>query len=339
MSRSLAINARFQTRRITGVDRYSHEISKRLSLPKRFIKPSHPLGQVSGHLWEQFILPKLLQREELLWSPANTGPWSVSRQILTIHDASVFDHPEWFRPAFAAWTRLSWRILSKRVRAIITVSDFSKQRLKHHLGLPNEKIHVVYNGVGEPFVPQSTKCVEEVKEKLGIRKPYFLFVGTMEPRKNLDGLMKAWSMAGLDEYEMIISGGKRNVFANWVSHAESVTYIDDKDLPALYSGATAFVFPSFYEGFGLPVLEAMACGTPVITSNSTALAEIFGNAALLIPPDSPEEIAHALRTIAEDGSFTNRLRGQGLKKARELTWEKSTRETESILRKACDSHL
>lgn len=339
MWQQIAINARFQTRRATGVDRYAHEVSKRLSLPKRFIKPSRALGQVSGHLWEQFILPNLLQKDELLWSPANTGSWTVSRQVLTIHDASVFDHPEWFRPTFAAWTRLSWRVLSKRVRAVITVSDFSKGRLKYHLGLPDEKIHVVYNGVGEPFKPQSEKCAEEMKEKLGIRKPYFLFVGTMEPRKNLEGALKAWSMAGLDSHELFISGEGGKVFANRVGHAESVTYVDDQDLPALYSGATAFVFPSFYEGFGLPVLEALACGTPVITSNSTSLAEVFGDSALLVSPEKPKEISDAMRAILENRSLADKLRERGFQKARDLTWEKSAREIESVLRKAGDSHL
>lgn len=339
MTQSLAINARYQHRRITGVERYAHEITKRLGSPKRLIQPSRPLGQVTGQLWEQIILPNLMTSDELLWSPANAGPWSVRNQVLTIHDTSVFDHPEWFRPAFAAWTRLSWRILSKRVQAIITVSEFSKQRLKYHLGLPDEKIHVVYNGVGEPFEPQSAKCVAEVKEKLGIRKPYFLFVGTLEPRKNLKRLMKAWSMAGLDTHELFISGEGGKVFANRVGYASSVTYVEDQDLPALYSGAAAFIFPSLYEGFGLPVLEAMACGAPVISSNTTALAEVFSEAALLVPPENPVEIARAMQTIAEDGSATYRLREQGLKKARELTWEKSARETESILRKAGDSHL
>ena len=151
--------------------------------------------------------------------------------------------------------------------------------------------------------------------------------------------MKAWSIAGLGGYDLFVSGMEGNVFANRVDHSSSATYISDNDLPALYSGAAAFVFPSLYEGFGLPVLEAMACGTPVITSNTTALAEVFGNAAMLISPEKPEEIARAMLTIAEDGSFTDRLREQGLKKARELTWEKSAQGIESVLRKAGDSRL
>ena len=330
MSPSLAINARYQVRRITGVDRYAHEIAKRLTLLKRFINPSHPLGQVSGHVWEQFSLPSHIQRDELLWSPANAGPWSVTRQVLTIHDASVFDHPAWFRPAFAAWTRLSWKILARRVKAIITVSKFSKQRLKHHLGIPDEKIHVIYNGVGDPFEPQPTKCIKNVKEKLGIRKPYFLFVGTIEPRKNLNHLLEAWEQANISSHDLFLAGTEGNVFPISEKQLALSSHIPDEDLPSLYAGATAFVFPSLYEGFGLPVLEAMACGTPVITSNTTALAEIFSDAALLVAPEKPVEIKRAMQTLLEDKSLAGNLREQGLRKANRLSWETSAVRTQSL---------
>ncbi|MDP1544578.1 MAG: glycosyltransferase family 1 protein [Anaerolineales bacterium] len=333
MALSLAINARFQHRRITGVDRYAHEISSRLELPKRFIKSARPLGQVSGHVWEQFILPALLQKDERLWSPANSGAWSVSNQIVTIHDASLFDHPEWFRPAFGAWTRLSWKILAQRVKAILTVSEFSKQRLKHHLGIPDEKIHVIYNGVGKPFAPKSAKEIKVVREKYGIKKPYFLFVGTLEPRKNLKSLLSAWEQLSLKTHELFLAGAEGRVFSS-TSHAKCVTTPPDQDLSALYSGATAFIFPSFYEGFGLPVLEAMSCGTPVITSNTTALAETYQDSAILINPEMPEEIARAMQCIIADGTLSNSLRERGLKKASELTWDKSAQKTQAMLESA-----
>lgn len=331
MDFTLAVNARFRHRRTSGVERYAREISARLKMPKRFIAPGRPLGQVAGHLWEQFILPALIQKNEMLWSPANTSAWVVQRQAVTIHDASVFDHPEWFRPAFAAWTRLSWRILAKRAKAILMVSGFSKHRLKRHLGIPDEKIHVVYNGVGKPFEPQSQKRIQAVKEKYGVKKPYFLFVGTLEPRKNLSALLQAWRTANLRAHELFIAGAEGKVFAP-VGQIGNLTYVPDDDLPALYSGAAAFVFPSLYEGFGLPVLEAMACGAPAITSNTTALAEMFGDSALLVAPDQPEEIVQAMHTIIEDKSLASRLRERGLKKAGELTWETSAVKTEEILK-------
>jgi glycosyltransferase involved in cell wall biosynthesis len=348
MDLKLAVNARYQHRRIAGVERCAEEISRRLNMQKRFIKPSRPLGGAAGHLWEQFVLPRLIRVDEILWSPANSSAWSVANQVVSIHDASVFDHPEWFRPAFGAWTRLSWKILAKRAKAIITVSEFSKQRLQYHLKLRAEKIHVVHNGVGEPFEPQSEKQVNEVRIKYGLEEPYFLFVGTQEPRKNLGTLIQAWETADLKEYKLFIAGAQSvghvfNVtgYGHSIRHAKSMTYIyvPDEDLPALYSGATAFVFPSLYEGFGLPVLEAMACGTPVIASDTTVFPEVFGNSALLINPLDAKGIATAMQTIIEDKTLAASLRERGLQKAKELTWEKSARKTQFILEKAGDSHL
>ena len=131
MTNKIAINGRFLSRRISGVERYAHEISKRIH-PSRVIQPGLQAGQMSGNLWQQLILPTQIKQNETLWSPANAGPWLIRNQVLTLHDASVFDHPEWFKPSFAAWTRLSWRILARRVKAIITVSNFSRKRLEIH---------------------------------------------------------------------------------------------------------------------------------------------------------------------------------------------------------------
>jgi glycosyltransferase involved in cell wall biosynthesis len=331
MSLCIAINGRFQHRRISGVERYAHEISKRLQTPKRFVSPKKPLGQFSGHLWEQFILPTLIKKDEILWSPANTSAWNVSKQVLTIHDASVFDHPEWFRPAFAAWTRLSWKMLARKSKAIITVSDFSKQRLQHHLNIPNEKIRVAYNGVGKPFEPQSINNIEKVKEKYGIKRPYFLFVGTMEPRKNLGALLEAWQLLGLGTHELIITGAEGKVFARVNNPANHAIRVSDEDLPSMYSGATAFVNPSHYEGFGLTLLEAMACGTPVIASNTTVFPEFFGDTALLVNPHKPKDIANAMQKIVEDKTLSTKLRELGLQKAAQFSWENSAKKTQSIL--------
>lgn len=330
MSLCIAINGRFQHRRISGVERYAHEISKRLQTPKRLISPQKPLGQFSGHLWEQFILPTLIKKDELLWSPANTSAWNVSNQVLTIHDASVFDHPEWFRPAFAAWTRLSWKMLANRAKAILTVSNFSRERLKFHLGTTDDRIHVVYNGVGRPFEPRSQKAIEEAKGKYGLSKPYFIFVGTNEPRKNLQGLHRAWDELNSKTHDLFIAGAEGKVFSCPESHASAV-YIPEDDLPAIYSGATAFIFPSLYEGFGLPILEAMACGTPVIASDIAVFHEVFDDAVHFVKPYVPNEITNAMQIIIDDKKLANTLREQGLKKAKELTWDRSAIKTQALL--------
>ncbi len=327
---NIATNGRCLTRRITGVERYAREISKRLEA-NRIIQPQNGTGQIAGNLWEQVVLPNQLKRHEILWSPANAGPWFVKNQVVTIHDASVFDHPEWFKPSFAAWTRLSWKILAHRVKAIITVSNFSRERLKLHLGIPAQKIHVVHNGVGKPFEPQAQNQIEAVKSKYGIQKPYFLFVGTIEPRKNLGGLLKAWKQANITTHELFIAGAKGRVFQPVGGTLNVVYDVHDDDLPALYSGAAAFVIPSSYEGFGLTALEAMACGTPVIASNTSVFPESLGDAAVLIDPHNPGELADSMRNILEDRSLADTLRERGLKHAEKLSWDESARKTQEIL--------
>ena len=338
MALKIAINARFQHRRVTGVGRYAQEISKRMEPKPRMIAPKKTIGQISGHLWEQFVLPLRLQKDEILWSPANTSAWMIGNQAVTIHDASVFDHPEWFHPAFAAWTRLSWKILSNRVKAIITVSEFSKERLMHHLKISDQKIHVIPNGVGKPFEPQSNKTIHEIKRKYDLTKPYFLFVGTHEPRKNLEILIKAFLELKLSACVLVIAGDKGEVFADtnpgYDSDAVNIKflgYVSDADLPSLYSGAQAVIVPSLYEGFGLTTLEAMACGTPVIASNTTSFTEVTGDAALLVDPNKITEIKNAILKLIEDRNFANALRESGLRQAAQFSWDKSARKIQALL--------
>jgi glycosyltransferase involved in cell wall biosynthesis len=328
MTNKIAINGRFLSRRISGVERYAHEISKRIH-PNRVIRPGLQAGQIRGNLWEQITLPMQIAQDEILWSPANAGPWLVRNQVLTIHDASVFDHPEWFKPSFAAWTRLSWRILARRVKAIITVSNFSRDRLIVHLGIPAEKIHVIYNGVGHPFTPQPQKKVEMIRKKYNLDKPYFLSVGTNEPRKNLPLLLKAWKNLGNTSHMLLLAGGQGHVFSS--TDPGISTYVDDEDLPALYAGATAYVTTSHYEGFGLPALEAMACGAPVIAPNTTAFPEILGDAALLFTADHFDEISKAIQKIIDEPQIANTLRERGLEHVKNFTWERAAQQTQSLL--------
>jgi glycosyltransferase involved in cell wall biosynthesis len=337
---SMVINGRFLSRRTTGVERYGMEITKRFEDKARIIQPVRPLQGISGHAWEQFALPQQLRTEEVLWSPANSGPWTVGRQVLTIHDASPFDHPEWFKPAFGAWTRLSWRILAKTARSILTVSNFSRDQLKRHLGIPDSKLHVVYDGVGKPFKPQPQKEIAEIREKYYLKKPYFLFVGTQEPRKNLRTLFQAWEMylSSNTDCALVIAGKKGTVFSTKgagkilnLTYVQFLDYVPDDDLPALYSGAFAVVVPSLYEGFGLPALEAMACGTPVIASNTTSFSEVIGNIALPVNPVSAKEIAGAMLQLSADPALANTLSERGIQHAAQFTWDESARKIQALL--------
>ncbi len=330
MKNKIVVNARCFSRLFTGVERCAHEISKRIQ-PSRIIQPNHPHDPITGNLWEQFVLPAQIQRNEILWSPANAGPWQVQNQVVTLHDASVFDHPGWFKPSFAAWTRLSWKILAKRVKAVITVSSFSRDRLKIHLRIPAEKIHVIYNGVGKPFEPQPQTAIDQVKRKYKINKPYILFVGTREPRKNLSTLAEAWKGLNSNTHMLFVAGAKGKVFASAINDIKNSGYIQEQDLPALYAGATVFVMPSFYEGFGLTALEAMACGTPVIASNRTAFPEILGEAALLVDPSNLAELSNALQKIIKDKRLANQLHERGLAHAAKFSWDETAQKTQSLL--------
>lgn len=341
MSLRIAINGRYSQRRITGVERYATEITKRLGEMARLITPVWPLGQIGGHVWEQVVLPLRLRPGEILWSPANAGPWVISRQVVTLHDASVFDHPEWFRPAFVAWTRLSWRLLAKRVSAVITVSNFSRQRLSHHLCIPEQKIFAIPNGVGKPFELQPKTAIDTIKGKYGLYRPYFLFVGTHEPRKNLPTLFRAWEIFRSihSDFILVLVGAKGRVFAkeDWkIRPGFSLGYLSDRDLPALYAEATALVIPSLYEGFELTTLEAMACGTPVIASNTTSFPEVVGEAGILVNPLCAEEIAEAMGRIVDDPSLAATLRGRGLERAAQFTWDRAVCQIQAVLEKAFD---
>ncbi|MDK1081121.1 MAG: glycosyltransferase family 1 protein [Anaerolineae bacterium] len=334
MSNQIAINGRYTQRRPTGVERYAYEIGVRLPQGSRILAPGKPLGQIAGNMWEQFVLARRLRSAEVLWSPANSGPWSVARQALVLHDASPLDHPEWFRPAFASWVRLSWRILVRSVALVITPSQFSSERLQIKLGLPKERIRVIPGGVGKPFGPVSRKKILEIREKYGLPKSYFLFVGTQEPRKNLVGLFKAWDQirANIPQQALVLVGSAGAVFrgrgyGSMPPGVHPLGYIPEADLPAVYCAAYALVLPSLYEGFGLSVLEAMACGTPVITSNRGSLPEIAAEAAMLVDPLEPSNIAAAMSQLSADRSLCQKLSAQGLERAATFGWDNAAAKT------------
>lgn len=326
----------------TGVQRYAAELITRLEGRVHLISSNTAISGVRGHVWEQFVLPFRVG-DHLLWSPCNTGPISVSRQVVTIHDASTLDHPEWFSSQFAALYRLLLPSLAKAVTKIITVSEFSKDRLISGTSVQPDKIVVVYNGVDPRFRPVDPDRITSLREKLALHKVYILVVGSLEPRKNLRRLLEAWKQVASEfrHIELVVAGRMdprlyRNTgFTELPPGVRQIGYVDDGDLPALYSGALAFVYPSIYEGFGLPILEAMACGTPVITSNNTSLVEIASGAAELVDPFEAESIAGGIHTVVSDASCRESLIQKGLQRASMFTWEKAAEETWGVLEESC----
>ena len=334
----LLVNGRFAHQQMTGVQRYAQEVTSRLEDRVRIVTPSGRYPGGVGHLWEQLGLPGLMGRGDLLWSPANTGPLTVANQVVTIHDLSSLEHPEWYDRRFAAWYRFLLPRLAKRVKRIITPSRFTMERLSNLMAIPEDKIIPIPEGVASHFRPAGEDEIAGVRSRNGLEAPYLLVVGSLEPRKNLQRLFQAWELVLEKEpgIELVLVGARGPVFrdSGYTRVAKGARFlerVEDADLPALYSGAQAFLYLSLYEGFGLPALEAMACGATVIASNNTSIPEVVGDAALLVDPCVAEGIASAIEKVLTDSTCRADLRSKGLLRARLFTWEQTARRTWEVL--------
>ena len=324
----VVVNGRFLTRRVTGVERHGREILRCIGDGYRVERPARALNGVMGHAWEQFVLPRKMNLGSILWSPANTGPLMVRDQALTVHDLSPLEHPEWFRRNFALWYRLFLPILVKRVPKVFTPSEYVKRKILKRFEINN--VVVTPNGVDRsvfhPGAKQSTYAVPEC---------YVLFVGSIEPRKNLGTLLQAWHAIKDDFKEtwLIIAGTGGHVFkpvelSHKIERVRFLGYVDDETLPGLYANATLFVLPSFEEGFGLPALEAMACGTPVIVSNAGALPETIADSGLIFElrchsEQSEESLSTSMRQCLDDKDLRLSLKEKGLARAALFSWQKT----------------
>lgn len=337
------VNTRFLAHELTGVQRYTCELMARLGDRLDPVAPQPGLAGIRGHLWEQFVLPFQVD-ERLFWNPTCPGPVFVSRQVITLHDLSVIDHPEWFDWKYTLWNRMLIPVVLRRARHVIAVSHATKQRAEALYGVPSEKVSVVYNGVDRRFAPQSPTQIERVRTAVGIPAgPYVLSLSALEPRKNLERLLAAWRGcrdAVPDPPTLVLAGGagRPTIFHNFSlddvpEHVHFTGYVDDDHLPGLYSGAQAFVYPSVYEGFGLPLLEAMSCGTAVATSNVTSMPEVAGEAALLFDPYDVGSIEAQLRRLLADETLRADLEERGRSQAAKFRWDRTSEETWDVLRR------
>ncbi len=235
---------------------------------------------------------------------------------------------------------------AERADAVITVSNFARSEIAELLGTSHERIRVIYNGISPTFRPcHDEGGMDRVRAKYGIPGPYLLFVGNIEPRKNLEALVRAFCEAhhaGGSIPFLVIAGYKDWYFESlWevvrtLRAEDAIIFpgvVDGADLPSLYSGAELFVFPSLAEGFGIPIIEAMACGTPVVASNTTSIPEIAADAALLVDPMDTDALVAAIQTALSDSDLRQALVEKGLRRAQQFSWERTAFETLDVYRK------
>ena len=345
MGYQIVVNIRSLGRRVTGVERYTRAVTSQLGESVKLVGGSAAQG-LRGHFWEQRTLPKLLGEGSILWSPANTGPVSVRNQVVTIHDLSVIDHPEWFDRRFAAWYGYFLPRLARNAKIVVTDSYHSMIRIQEVFRISKDKIIVAPCGVDrERFRPRASTEQDFVRKKYGLPEAYGLFVGTLEPRKNLHTLIRSWQRVKkmVAPLKLVIAGAgggsfRRDLLSKQVEeNLEWVGYVEDRDLPALYSGARMFILPSIYEGFGLAALEAMACGAPVIAANSSALPEVVGKAGWLVDPNDEEEIAAAILTLWQDDEMRRDLVHRGHQRAALFSWERTGRRVMKAIEMAVEA--
>ncbi len=359
---TVAVDLRALVPEATGIGVYTGQILSALSElagAPRFIGMAHSEPRGSGPLldagvdvevqpallgvwWQQRILPKRLKRGDvdLLFSPLQTLP--VMRPacpvpaVVTVHDLTVVLRPEDHRFK-VRWSQIPFLGRSMaRARRIIADSRATADDLLFQFPASRGKVEVIHLGVGPEYRPADGETVAEIRRELGAPEGYLLFVGTLEPRKNLPTLLNAWETlrdADPDFPPLLLAGGAgwhsdgirrriERLTGHGVRHLGRLT---SGELVRAYQGATAFAYPSLYEGFGLPVLEAMACGVPCVTADVSSLPEVVGDAGLLVDPRDVAELAAALQRVVSEPALAADLAARGRERARRFTWDRAAR--------------
>ncbi|MGW5242041.1 glycosyltransferase family 4 protein [Monashia sp. NPDC004114] len=361
--RRLAVNGRFFTQATTGTQRYALELTRRLvqrfpgqvviHVPKgAVVPPEIAAGAVvreswaAGQLFEQVALPWAARRE-LLVSLGGPAPLAARSQVATVHDVSVFRHPRTYSRAFRTWYRAMYVVLARRAERVLTVSEFSAREVEDVLGVRPERLAVVPNGSdhvdhvtavrpplglppfeqGEGPDPGRPACEALPEAVPGTLEPgWVLCVGTFARHKNVSPALDAFEMAGVRSV-VVGARGNRRVFSGigtgrW-TRAFFAGRLTDEELVWLYRHACALVFPSVYEGFGIPVVEAQRLGCPVVAMRVDPLPEVAGDGAVLCDPDHPDEIVAAVQRLIDDPAERDDLVERGRRNAQRYTWDAS----------------
>jgi glycosyltransferase involved in cell wall biosynthesis len=345
-ARTVFINGRFLSQRVTGVQRYAREVLAALDDLLTAAGSSFPLalevlappgtpdpglrsigfrcvGPLRGNAWEQLTLP-LATRGRLLYGFSATGPAAKLDQVITIHDAAVYSVPQAYNWRFRLWYKLLLGFLAQRVPRVVTVSQFSRAEIVRHFGCDPSKIRVTVEGWQHlaRIAPDPS-----ILPRHGLRpRRYVLAVSSPTPSKNFIQIARAVALLDAPDFDVVVAGARdRGVFgaaalpdAPFIKY---VGYVSDAELRSLYEHAGVFVYPSLYEGFGIPVIEAMASHCPVIASNAASLPEVCGDAAVLVSPHDPAALAAAIVGVMASSAERERLAQNGALRLRHFSWE------------------
>jgi glycosyltransferase involved in cell wall biosynthesis len=358
----ICINGRFLTQPITGVQRFAEEVVKALDLliaggeirpPGKVsvLAPANVLrvpkftaiemsirGQLKGHAWEQLELP-WLAGGALIVNLCQVAPALRRRQLVVMHDASVYAVPWAFSRKFRAWYRVLMPLIARRSEKLATVSRFSRMELARYIKVAAERFAVIDES-GDHILSAAPDRSVLTRHGLTARK-FVLAVSSLNPNKNFAGLVQAFEFLSDGDFDIVVAGGSApRVFGsalNLPASVKHIGYVSDGELRALYEAAACFVYPSFYEGFGLPPLEAMRCGCPVIASHAASMPEICAGGALYCDPHSPQDIADKISGLMGNTGLQDELRSKGLARAAEFSWERCARSLWDMLKPATET--
>lgn len=347
------VNARFLSQPITGVQRFAIEISLQLKkilkdevvfvaprnvLDNDYTKALNPLivGKRSGHLWEQIDLCLFMRKKDaLLICLCGTAPVFFKNKVVVLHDITFIRYPKTFVRSFRLFYRFLMPITLKTSKMICSVSDFSATEISNYYHYPKEKISVLYNAIGGNFKP--------VLESPCNSEKYILAVSSVKENKNFSFILKTFEavLEKENDVKLYIVGDLNaksfnSINIDWIKNNPKVCIlgrVTDDELIRLYSNAIVFLFPSLYEGFGIPVLEAQACGCPVIASNTSSLPEVLENSALLLPPNDTSLWQNAIIELCQNGKMRRKFIERGFENIRRFSWQKSAEKMVSFFGK------